>query len=492
MDVQAAKGAARAIDVDVSGAVTLALTFPTPTGSYLYDLKLTGAARALAATPLQSGGLPVGGAAVPASALQLSCNATASTQPSAVSALTIPVTGSVQMEGCGKITVRIPPSTRSALALRYGVNDLSTYSSLPTQVGLRVLDASGHLLRKAIGLTYLGNGLRPIWVNLADGSTATFTVDGGNTNVQLVVAGLSFTAGPVAAHPNPDHQDFGSPSGAPIPVPPDAVVGICNAGLGTQDATVGHQVVPRYTYMAVEGCGVAELIMTDARGAFRAKIAVSDTSSSKSITARLVVFDQNSKPLTMASVTATRGQPGVAFKASIAGASIVRVTFTGGANGILYDMTLSGHATLYDRVFPPSEPPVSTAGGTAIDPRTMSVSCNVGVTTQDMALIHQAALEQWSIYLNGCGAATLNIAALRGPHATFSARYGIALQDTSVLIAHVQFAVLNAAGKTVRQATFVARAGYGPQRAAISLAGGAKLQITDPDGRLVLFALTAS
>jgi hypothetical protein len=492
MDVQAAKGAARAVDFDVAGGVTLALTFPTQTGSYLYDLKLTGAARALAATSLTGGGLPAGGTAVPASALQLSCNATASTQMSGVSALTIPAAGSLQMEGCGKITVKIPPSALGALALRYGVNDISTYSSLPTQVGLRVLDAGGHLLRKAIGLTYLGNGLQPIWVNLAGGATATFTMDGGNTNVQLVVAGLSFLPTPVAAHHNPDRQDFGSPSGAPILVPPDAVVGICNANLGTADVTVAHRTVPRYTYMAVEGCGVAELIMTGAHGAFRTRIGVSDASIGKSITAHLVVFDQNSKPLTTVSATATQGQPGATLGASITGASIVRVTFTGNANGILYDMTLSGHATLYDRVFPPSEPPVSTAGGTVIDPRTMSVSCNVGVATQDMALIHQVALEQWSLYLNGCGAAILNVAALHGPHATFSALYGIALQDTSVLIAHVQLAVLDAAGKTVRQATFVARAGYGPRRAAISLAGGSRLQITGPDGRLVLYALTVS
>jgi hypothetical protein len=492
MDVQVAKGAARPVDFDVAGGVTLALTFPTQTGSYLYGLKLTGAARALAATPLAGGGFPTGGTAVPASALHLDCNASASTQTSSVSALTIPVTGSLQMEGCGKITVQIPPSAPGALALRYGVNDVSTYSSLPTQVGLRVLDGNGHLLRKAIGLTYLGNGLRPIWVNLAGGATATFTVDGGNTDVQLVVAGLSFLPTPVTAHHNPDRQDFGSPSGAPILVPPDAVVGICNAGLGTADATVAHQLVPRYTYMAVEGCGVAELIMTGANGAFRVRIGVSDTSIGKSITAHLVVFDPNSKPLTSKSATARQGQSGVALGASITGASIVRLTFTGNANGILYDMTLSGHATLYDRVFPPSEPPVSTAGGMVIDPRTMSVSCNVGVATRDMELIHQVALEQWSLYLNGCGAAMLNLAALHGPHATFSALYGIALQDPNVLIAHLQLTVLDATGKTVRQATFVARAGYGPRRAAISLAGGAQLRISGPDGSLVVYALTAS
>ncbi len=135
---------------------------------------------------------------------------------------------------------------------------------------------------------------------------------------------------------------------------------------------------------------------------------------------------------------------------------------------------------------------MSATGGAAIDLRAVAVSCNVHATTQDVALIHQAALEQWSIYFNGCGSAILPITSLHGPHRQFSALYGIALQDPTVLIAHLQCVVLDARGKTVRRATFVARAGYGPRRAAISLAGGATLQITVPDGRLVLYALTAS
>ena len=45
-DVNASKGAAQAVDFDVSGGVTLALTFPTPTSSYVYGLGLSGAARA--------------------------------------------------------------------------------------------------------------------------------------------------------------------------------------------------------------------------------------------------------------------------------------------------------------------------------------------------------------------------------------------------------------------------------------------------------------
>lgn len=106
-DVKASKGAAQAVNFDVSGGMTLALTFPTPTDSYVYGVGLSGAARALVTTPLIGGGLPVGGTPVPAGAVHLDCNARPSTQVSAVSALAITATGSLQMEGCGKITVAI-------------------------------------------------------------------------------------------------------------------------------------------------------------------------------------------------------------------------------------------------------------------------------------------------------------------------------------------------------------------------------------------------
>ncbi len=438
--------------------------------------------------------MPLGGVPVPASAPHLDCNAAALSQASTVSAIAISATTALELQGgCSKVTIQVAATATGALALRYGQIDSSDYSSLPTQVGLPVLDAGGHLLRKAIGLTYLGSGLQPLWVNLAGGRTVTFTMDAGNTNVNLLVAGLSFLPTAVAPHHNPDRQDFGSPNGAPVPVSPDAVVGLCNANLGTADLTVAHKLVSRDTYLAVDTCGIAELIMTDATGTFSARIGVSDDSDNKTITAHLVVLDQNSKPFSTVSVTANQGQPGVPISASISGASIVQISFTGNANGVLYDMQLSGHATLYDRVFAPSEPPVSTVGGTAVDLRALTVSCNVHPTTLDMSMIHQVALEQWSLYANGCGSATLNIVALRGPHQTFSALYGIALQDQTVLIAHLQLAVLGAQGKTVRQAMFVARAGYGPRRAAISLAGGSRLVMTESDNKpLVVYALTSA
>lgn len=165
---------------------------------------------------------------------------------------------------------------------------------------------------------------------------------------------------------------------------------------------------------------------------------------------------------------------------------------SGGALGVLFDMTLTGHATLYDRVFPPSEPPVSTAGGTPLDPRAFAVTCNVAVTNQDILLIHQAALEQWALWLGGCGTATLNLATLHGSPGLFSLLYGMAVQDQHEGIAHVRLLVLDAQGKVLRTVTGVSRAGYGPRRLAISLAGGAKLQIAAVDATLYAYALTAA
>jgi len=232
---------------------------------------------------------------VPASAMHLDCNASVSTQQSIVSSLVISSTGSLQMEGCGKITVQVPSSAKGALALRYGVEDISNYASLPTQVTLRVLDASGHLLRKSIGLTYLGNGFQPIWSSVQGGSSVTFTMDGGNTNVQLAVAGISFLASAVAPHKNPDHQEFGSPSGGSIPIAPDASSAFATPPWALRIRRWHTNPCCATTTWPSEGCGTAELIMTDAHGSFSAKVGVADSNTDKTITAHLVVLDQNSK-----------------------------------------------------------------------------------------------------------------------------------------------------------------------------------------------------
>jgi hypothetical protein len=119
------------------------------------------------------------------------------------------------------------------------------------------------------------------------------------------------------------------------------------------------------------------------------------------------VLDQNSKPLFTRSVQARIGWPGVPLNAPITGGSIVKLEFSGDL--VVYNLWLSGQATFYDRVFPPSEPPVGTAGGTVVNPLAFKVDCNTAVSTADILLIHEAALEQWALDGYRCGTATLKL-----------------------------------------------------------------------------------
>ena len=114
------------------------------------------------------------------------------------------------------------------------------------------------------------------------------------------------------------------------------------------------------------------------------------------------------------------------------------------------------------------------------------------MTTQDTLLIHQAALEQWSLALGGCGCYRSTLASCAGPHHLFSALYGLAVEDQHLGIGHLRFSVLDANGKVVRTVSGITRTGYGPQRLAISLYGGTKLQVAGVDAPLTVFALTAA
>ncbi|HWE60921.1 MAG TPA: hypothetical protein VHB98_04350 [Chloroflexota bacterium] len=492
-NVPVTKGTARPVDIDVSGGVSLAMTFLSPNPTFIYNMKLTGAARALTPSPLTGDGMPAGATAVPRTSITNMCNADPATAQSLVSDVVVPITGTVRVTGCGTITVRVPANSGGTLALRFGTDDSSDYSSIPTQVNLSVIDAGGHLLRKAVGLSYLGSGLQALWVSMQGGSTIIVSPD-SNASGWIVVAGISFLSGRYAPHHNPDHQEFGSPSGAPVTISPDALVGVCNARVGTSATTIAHQSVPQDGYIWLTGCGIAELIMTNAHGRFQARVGVEDSTDPRyrSGMISLTVLDPNSHPLVQTHVTIRNGSPSIPISARIDGGSILEVREIGDVQAILYDMTLTGQATLYDRVFPPSEPPISTPGGMAIDPRAFAVSCNAAVSNKDIVLIHQAALEQWALYGLGCGVATLNLTALHAPRHRFSALFGMALQDQENAIAHLTCSVLDAKGTVLRKLTVASREGYGPRYLAISLAGGAKLQVTWGDNAMVLFAMTAA
>jgi len=493
--VQVVKGTTRQADVDVSGGVALAMIFVTLAPTVIYHMKLTGLARALRPVPLMGTGMPAGARPVSKAAVSFACVAGPANQQSTISSVTVPLTGTYQVQSCGKIIVRLPPGVGGTLALRYGTDEtLTNYSSIPAEIALRVLDSSNHLLRKAIGLSSIGSGLQALWVDTHGGGTATLSEDAGGGE-HLAVVGLSFLPGHYAPHANPDHQEFGSPSGGAVDIAPEALVNVCNASVGTNDTAVAHQAIPRDSWISLIGCGVTELIMTNAHGRFHARFGISDASTNpdRQQTVDLITLDQNSHPLVQVRATAKQGAPPAILDANIAGASILEVrSVSGGAPGVLFDMTLTGHATLYDRVFPPTEAPVSTAGGTPLDPRAFTVTCNVAVTNQDILLIHQAALEQWALWLGGCGTATLNLATLHGSHGLISLLYGMAVQDQHEGIAHVRLLVLDAQGKVLRTVTGVSRAGYGPRRLAIGLAGGAKLQIAAVDATLYVYALTAA
>ncbi len=491
--VQVAKGMTRQVDVDVAGGVALAITFAqAPT--VLYQLQLTGLARTLRPVPMHGTGMPAGATPVPKAAVRFSCNAGPANQQVTISDVSVPLTGTYQFVGCGTITVPLSAGAGGTLALRYGTDEtLTNYTSIPAEVDLRVLDASGHLLRKAIGLSYVASGLQALWVDTRGGSTATLTQETGAE--VLSVTSLSFLPGHYAPHPNPNHQEFGSPSGGAVDIAADALVNVCNASVGTNDISVAHQDVPRDSYVNIIGCGMTELIMTNAHGHFHARFGINDASTNPNNqeTVTLVTLDQNSHPLLKVTVSAKHGGPAATLDASIDGASLLEVqSVSGGGLGVLFDMTLTGHATLYDRVFPPSEPPLSTAGGTPVDPRGFALACNVGVTTQDTLLIHQAALEQWSLSLTGCSTATLDVAKLPAPHRLFSVLYGLTVQDQHYGIGHLRLSVLDTTGKVLRTVLGVTRAGYGPRRLAISLAGGVKLQIAGVDAPLTVFALTTA
>lgn len=129
-----------------------------------------------------------------------------------------------------------------------------------------------------------------------------------------------------------------------------------------------------------------------------------------------------------------------------------------------YNITLSGQATLYDRIFPPSEPPVSTPGDMPFDPRAFALAGNLLIAAQDTLLIHQAALEQWSPAGGGGGIATLDLSRLPGPHHLFSALYGLPLVDQHYGLGHLHLTVLDAAGRSIRTVKATTRAGYGLRR----------------------------
>lgn len=490
VDVPAGTGRSAPIDIDVSGGEMLSVGMPSTAHSYLYAMHLTGSAHLRRATPLAGSGAPAGAMPVDLSRITYSCNAHIATPPVSIGRLTIPAPSSVWASSCGTVTVTVPPGATGTFAMRYGVYDDSGFTATPIVVEARVLDASGLLLRKSVGLAYQGGGLQPLWVNVTGGVQVSLAVEGGSSYVGFV--GLSFLPGHYAPHPNPDHNVFGSPTGGPVAIVPQSFAFDCNAHVGADDVLVNRASVLRNSYIWATGCGVASLIMTNATGTFHALVGVQDTQPAGS-TAKVdvTVLDQNARPLYTGSVTARQGSSAVPLNVPITGGSILKLELANtNSYTIVYDMHMTGRATLYDRVFPPSEPPVVIRGGVPVNPRAFALTCNADVTKQDVLLIHAAALEQWTLEGTGCGVATLDLTRATYPRHTFGGRFGLAASDQRYKVGHLTVAVLDGKGKVVRSRALTAREGYGPQPFTIGLSGGVRLQLTWADQSVKLFAMT--
>lgn len=495
-DVTALKGHPTTIDVDVSHAVAIQLSFLASPLTYLYDAHLTGAARALNPVVTPSGALPAGATPFDTTGAALSCNMSraSATTPLTVTLVGLPTAGSFSGTGCGQITLPLSPQTHGTLALRYGADDTS-HAGL-ADLALRALDAQGHLLRKAIGVATVGTGLQPLWVDLSGARTVQLLIEGG-TDIKIDITGLSILPGRVAPHVPPNRvQSGGSPSGS-VAVDPRAFASRCNSSVGSSDVTVAHTAIPGGTYLSTYACGAASLFFccTNAEGTFHARFAVPDTvAAGKSATVTVIVQNRGYHVLRQASYAARGGTSGVSIDISVTRASVISFLF-GGASGVLYAMRLSGSATISEYIYPPGAPPVAVAGGVAINPSAFTLHCNAQVVTVDQRLVGATTLEGWALAGEACGSASLSLASTPYPRHDFYAQVGIELGEAPDSATVVVFNVLNPAGKVVRSAKLIVRYGYGTQAVHLSLAGGAVVQILWPTRSLsgtVVYALTAA
>lgn len=495
-DVTALKGRPATIDVDVAHAVAIQLSFLKSPLTYVYNVHLTGAARALNPVSTPSSALPTGATAFDATLAAISCNmsrATA-TSPLTVTLVGIPTAGSFHGTGCGQLALPIPPHTRGTLALRYGADDKSGVGV--DYLYMRALDAQGHLLRKAIGVAAAGTGLQPLWVDLTGASTVQVYIDGG-TDVNIDITAISILPRSVAPYVTQNRvQSGGSPAGS-IAVDPRAFASQCNSSVGSSDVTVAHAPVPGGTYLSTYACGAASLFFccTNADGTFHARFAVPDTAAAgKPATVKAIVEDKNNRVLRQASFATTGGNPGVSIDISVKRASIISFVF-GGSSGVLYAMRLTGIATISERIYPPSVPPVGVPGGVAINPNDFALHCNAQVSNDDQRLVGATTLEGWALVGEACGAASLPLSSTHYPRHDFYARVGIKLGEAPNTVVTVAFNVLNTAGKIVRSARVIARYGYGTQPVHLSLKGGAVVQIlwlSRTINGTVVYALTAA
>ncbi|GAC1432891.1 MAG: hypothetical protein NVSMB65_06640 [Chloroflexota bacterium] len=499
LDVTVSKGSGpKAIDIGVGGAAAVAFDFKSGPNVILYDVTLSGAAQALVPAGGSGDGLPVGAVPINLSGAARSCNAYLPTAPISVTLVGLAMNKAVTASGCGEYTVGIERGTRGTLVLRYGAID-DTDAAKRGTLTVRVLDANGHIVRKAVGMTFAGGGLRPMWVDLRGGVTINFKVD-GSVNIAITGAGiLPYRVAP--AYQNPQRTLFGgAPGGVAVDGP--TFVSRCNAYNEDADVTVAGQLAVGGTYVSLTGCGSTRLVLGgNASGLFHATFGVPDNAQGGAQPRlKVIATAKDNAPLLQRTYAAPYGTPGVPIDVPLSygnkHVSVISFVFLGGASisGVLYGMRLTGNATAYSVAAAPVDPPVVPPGGTAISPYSFALDCNAYINKDaDTLLLHEAALQDWAISFSGCGSASLNLAGLPYPHRAFQARIGIeAGQDTNTLV-KVSFNLLNSAGTIIRHVTVPVRYGYGPLPSPpLDLRGGAKLQITREGsfGDVIVYAMT--
>jgi len=496
-DVTAQHGSPSTIDVDVTHAVAVQMDFLKSPKTFVYGVHLTGTARSLAPATIPGAGLPSGAKPVDMTTAAASCNATkvSSTTPLTVTLVGIPAASSVSGTGCGQFALAFPANARGTLVLRFGADDKSTNGN--EFLYARALDAGGRLLRKATGVASVGTGLQPLWLDLSNVRTVQLSIDGG-TGVNVDITAVGILPGRLAPYVTPNRvQSGGSPHGS-VALDPHAFASRCNSSIGSSDVAVAQKPIFGGTYLSTYSCGSASLFFccTNAVGTFHARFGVPDTETAgKPATATIIVKDKDDHVLLRRSYSALGGTPGVSMDIPIRiGASIVSFTF-GGASGLLYDLRLTGVATISERIYPPTEPLVEGPRGVAINAHDFATHCNSNVATEDQRVVGATALEGWALVGEACGEADLALAATKYPRHDFYARVGIALGEPPNTIVTFHFTVLNSAGKVIHSTKVQARYGYGTQPVHLSLRGGATVQIiwdSQTVSGTVVYAMTAA
>ncbi len=488
--VVATHGAPASIDVDLTGAVAIQLAFISNPTTFVYNARLTGSARTVAAASGSGSTIPSGATPIDMAAAAYGCNASKPSSSTVLSATLVGLatTGSAQGTGCGTILLSVPASAHGTMVLRYGADDISTLGV--ATLSMRALDAAGRLLRKSTGTVSVGTGLQALWVDLAGARTVQLTFDGG-TDVRTDVTAVATIPSHIAPYVTRDRVIRGTAAGAVVN--PAAFANSCNSGIGTDDLMVAHHLVLAGSSLSTYGCGAASLFFccTGAvPGTFRATFGVNDTASaSGKAQATITVKDKDNHILSKKTVSVAYGST-ARLSVDVSKASVVSFAFEG-TSGVLYDMRLTGRKVIAQQLYAPSTPSVAVPGGVAVNPHDFAVHCNAEVITTDKRVVGATALEGWALSGNGCGEADLTLKGTPYPGHNFYARAGIPLNDPPSMVTVVTFNVLSASGKIVRSAKIDTRYGYGTQLVHLSLAGGATVQILWNNDSIV-YGMTAS